>query len=367
MFDVSISSADLVRELAAADKVVSRKATIPVLANVLMELEDGGVRVSATDLELAVTGRCQSAGLLSQGTAAVTLPAKRLYDLARSLPETNVKFSANGSAVTLTAGRFNAVMQTLPASDFPGIARPPDGKAQAVLGRAALRAAVQRVKFATDADDKRYYLNGAQLEVDKAATLVATDGHRLAMCVWKCTGQAAPAIIPRRTLDALAGLLEGDGPDVEYCNAENHLFFTAGDRMLLSRKIDGQFPAYQKIVPKPAPTLVQFSRGSMQAALRRLASLTDFSTRKVVFKIAQAGIDLQTNAADVGNAEEHIDASYAGPAVELALNLNYVLDFTDNAGVDMCTLSVTAPEAQTMWTAEADGVGYTYVVMPMRR
>src|SRR5262249_49863413 len=238
---------DLLRELQLFQGIVERKNTIPILANVLMEAKGDQVSFLATDLEVGLRSKCTAA--VSKG-GSLTLPAKKFYEIVKSLPETDVRIAEDKGGVKVAADRFDSRMQTLPREDFPTL--PEAGTAQtATLPRAALKEMVAKTQFAITGEDTRYFLNGAQFVLrPDSMTLVATDGHRLALVSVARDGKAKKdaeeikAILPKKTLGELARLLTDGDEDIRYERGENHLFFDVGGRLLISRMIDGQFPAY---------------------------------------------------------------------------------------------------------------------------
>lgn len=362
-FEATVQSADLVRELHAADKIIARKTTIPVLSNVLLEIADGAVHVSATDQDVAMRGRCDSPGASGE---AVTLPARRLFELVRSWPSSvPVKLAAKATAVTVTAGQFKATLQTLPANDFPTLPTAPSGST-VNLSRAFLRDAIRKVRFACDVEDARFYLTGAKLEVDGTkARLIATDSYRLAVAEWGAVGHMADVIIPRRTLDSLVGLIDADGPDVTYSRGENHVFFTTDKRVLISRIIDAQFPQYRMLIPQPASE-VTCERAALQAAARRLATITDLTRRMVVLDLSPNLLKLSARSADVGEATEELEVGYSGSEMQIGLNVYHLLDMIDVIHTERLVFSARAADRPLLCRTVDAGIAYDHVIMPMR-
>src|SRR6202521_5518688 len=235
---------DLLRELQLFQGIVERKNTIPILANVLMEAKGDEVLFLATDLEVALRSKC-AATVTKSGS--LTLPAKKLYEIVKALPETDVRIEEDKNGVKVAADRFDSRMQTLPKEDFPAVPEA-SGSFNATLPREAIREMVAKTQFAITGEDTRYFLNGALFILQpELMSLVATDGHRLALVTVdrpRTGGEVAReaedvrAILPRKTLWELGRLLtEGEG-DIRYERGENHLFFEIGNRMLVSRMID---------------------------------------------------------------------------------------------------------------------------------
>src|SRR5262249_19943141 len=254
---------DLLRELQLFQGIVERKNTIPILANVLMEAKGEEVRFLATDLEVGLRSRCAAAG--AKG-GSLTLPAKKFYEIVKALPETDIRIAEDKGGVKVAADRFDSRMQTLPREDFPTL---PEASASptATLPRGPLKEMVSKTQFAITGEDTRYFLNGALFVLrPDTMSLVATDGHRLALVTVPREGKGRKepdeirAILPKKTLGELARLLaEGEG-DIRYERGENHLFFDVGERLLISRMIDGQFPAYERVIPKGNDKHIEFER-----------------------------------------------------------------------------------------------------------
>jgi DNA polymerase-3 subunit beta len=358
---------ELLRELQLFQGIVERKNTIPILANVLLEAKGDEVRMLATDLEVALRSRCQAS--VAKG-GALTLPAKKLYEIIRALPETDVRIEEDKNGVKVAADRFDSRMQTLPREDFPTLPEV-SGKARATLPRAALREMVAKTQFAITGEDTRYFLNGAKFVLKpQSMTLVATDGHRLALVeVGHEVGieQEVGVILPKKTLLELGKLLlEGDG-DILFEAGENHLFFEVGGRVLISRMIDGQFPAYERVIPKGNDKLIEFDRERLTNAVRRVALLSNERSRAVKFDIAKGRVEVTSSSSEFGEAREQLAVEYDGPPLVISFNAQYVLDFLNAVESEVVSLSLKDEVSQAvMKPVGAEGYEYTYVIMPMR-
>src|SRR5687767_10572705 len=240
--ELVVRKTEFLRELQLFQGIVERKNTIPILANVLIEAKGDEVRMLATDLEVALRSRCQAA--VAKG-GSLTLPAKKLYEIVKALPETDVRIEEDRNGVKVAADRFDSRMQTLPREDFPTL---PEGTGSysASLPRDILKQMVAKTQFAITGEDTRYFLNGALFILrPDSMSLVSTDGHRLALITVareksksKKSEDEVRVILPRKTLLELGRLLaEGDG-EIQYERGENHLFFDIGGRLLISRMID---------------------------------------------------------------------------------------------------------------------------------
>ena len=365
--ELVVRKTELLRELQLFQGIVERKNTIPILANVLIEAKGDEMRMLATDLEVALRSRC-AASVAKGGT--LTLPAKKLYEIVKALPETDVRIEEDKNGVKVAADRFDSRMQTLPREDFPTL---PDatGKARASLPRNALREMVAKTQFAITGEDTRYFLNGAKFVLTpESLTLVATDGHRLALVDVKHQvgiTQDVGVILPKKTLLELGKLLaEGDG-DVMFESGENHLFFEVGGRMLISRMIDGQFPAYERVIPKGNDKHIEFERERLTNAVKRVALLSNERSRAVKLEIAKGKVVVTSSSSEFGEAHEELPVDYGGAAMTISFNAQYVVDFLNVVETDVVQLSLKDEVSQAvMKPVGADGYDYTYVIMPMR-
>jgi DNA polymerase-3 subunit beta len=362
---------DLLRELQLFQGIVERKNTIPILANVLMEANGGEVKFLATDLEVGLRSKC-AASVAKSGS--LTLPAKKFYEIVKSLPETDIRIAEDKGGVKVAADRFDSRMQTLPREDFPTL---PDGggTVTASLPPAALREMISKTQFAITGEDTRYFLNGAQFVLRPASmSLVATDGHRLALVTVKREskdrkdGEENKVILPKKTLGELGRLLTDVGDaEVGYERGENHLFFQVGDRKLISRMIDGQFPAYERVIPKGNDKHIEFERDRLTNAVKRVALLSNERSRAVKFQIDKGKVDVTSSSPDLGEARETLPVEYNGAPLQICFNAQYVLDFLSAVTTDAVALDLKDEVSQAvMAPVGAEGYDYTYVIMPMR-
>jgi DNA polymerase III subunit beta len=375
--ELVVRKTDLLRELQLFQGIVERKNTIPILANVLLEANGTEVKMLATDLEVGLRSKCPATVSKS---GSLTLPAKKLYEIVKALPETDVRIEEDKGGVKVAADRFDSRMQTLPREDFPTLPDP-GGAATTSLPREALRQMISKTQFAITGEDTRYFLNGALfLQRPDSMGLVSTDGHRLAhisVAREEAKGKAAkgadPAadeqrvILPRKTLLELGRLLaEGEG-DVLYERGENHLFFTLGDRLLISRMIDGQFPAFERVIPKNNDKHVEFDRDRLTAAVKRVALLSNERSRAVKVQIDKGKVEIASSSPEFGEAKEILMVDYAAAPVTICFNAQYVLDFLGVVETDTVSLDFKDEMSQAVLKpVGAEGYEYTYVIMPMR-
>jgi DNA polymerase-3 subunit beta len=384
--ELSVSKNELLRELQLFQGIVERKNTIPILANILVEAKEGAETISlvATDLEVGLRSRC--AAEVTKG-GSLTLPAKKLFEIVRALPETEVRISQSASGtVNVAAERFNSRIQTLPREDFPALPDATD-TGTVTLPCAALREMVAKTQFAVTGEDTRYFLNGALLVLaGTTMTLVATDGHRLALVSARredaVSGEKATpshkgdsgeqeeenrVILPKKTLWELARLLGEDHKNVAFRRGENHLFFDIGGRQLVSRVLDAQFPAFERVIPKGNDKRVEFERDRLTSAIKRVALLSSERSRAVKFQIDAGKVDISSSSPEVGEASEVLSVEYEDAAVVICFNAQYLLDFLAVADSETVALEFKDEMSQAVFSPlSTEGCDYTYVIMPMR-
>jgi len=230
---------------------------------------------------------------------------------------------------------------------------------------------VSKTHFAITGEDTRYFLNGAKFVLKPdSLTLVATDGHRLALVEAKheCgVTEETGVILPKKTLLELGKLLgEGEG-DIQFEAGENHLFFEVDDRILISRMIDGQFPAYDRVIPKGNDKTIEFDRERLTSAVKRVALLSNERSRAVKIDVNKGKVDVTSSSSEFGEASEQLTVDYSGPQLTISFNAQYVLDFLNVVETDVVSLSLKDEVSQAvMKPIGAEGYDYTYVIMPMR-
>jgi DNA polymerase-3 subunit beta len=360
---------DLLRELQLFQGIVERKNTIPILANVLIEAKGEEATFLATDLEVGLRSSC-AATVTKGGT--ITLPAKKLYEIIKALPETDVRIAEDKAGVKVAADRFDSRIQTLPREDFPSLPESSGGQVT-TISRAGLREMVSKTQFAITGEDTRFFLNGALFVLRPTSmSLVATDGHRLALVSVPRPGatdepEEIRAILPKKTLGELGRLLLDGEEDIRYERGENHLFFKVGGRLLISRMIDGQFPAYERVIPKGNDKHLEFERDRLANAVKRVALLSSERSRAVKFQITKGKVDVTSSSPELGEAHETLLSDYSGESLQISFNAQYVLDFLAAVPTDVVALDLKDEVSQAvMRPVGAEGYEYTYVIMPMR-
>lgn len=371
--EFTVSKADLVRELNLSQGVVERKTTIPILSNVLLEAEGERLTITATDLELGI--RCDApAHVKSKG--AGTVPAKKLLDYARLLPEGDVavKFGENHWA-TLTCGRARTRMAGMSRESFPELPQKPSSLMQIPIG--LLATLINKTVFSISTEESRFTLNGALLLLrGPKVTMVATDGHRLALAENDNPLASADvtyrALLPRKAmleLQKLAGDTADQNAAVDFSGDDNHLFFQLGGRLLLSRKLTGSFPDFDRVLPKSHVHQVEFGRDELRATIERVSQFSDERSRAIKLRFADNEATMQSGVSEAGESEEPLPVDYGGPTIEIGFNAQYLVDFLRAVPEPKVSFHFKDAQSAGEMRPAGDAVGsgqYRYVVMPMR-
>ncbi len=369
---LTIERAALLKALAHVQSVVERRNTIPILSNALIEARDGALRVTATDMDLAVVETVPAT--VSQ-PGETTVPAHTLYDMVRKLPEGAQIEIGSGSEegrVELRAGRSRLALAALPAADFP-VTTEGDTPTSFTLTAAELRTLIDRTQFAVSTEETRYYLNGIYIhatEADEggAAVLraVATDGHRLARVEIPLPDGAAGmpgVIVPRKTVTELRKLIEEDG-EVAVSLSETKIRFALGDVVLTSKLIDGTFPDYRRVIPATNDKKLEVECGEFAHAVDLVSTISTDKSRAVKLTIGKGSLMLSATSPDAGSATEELEVGYSDDALEIGFNSRYLLDIARQIGGK--AEFMLADAASPTLVRDASDPSAIYVLMPMR-
>jgi DNA polymerase-3 subunit beta len=362
----SIQRETLLKRLQHVVGVVERRQTLPVLANLLVVVDESGVALTGTDLEVEMVART-SADDLEAGE--LTVPARKLFDICRALPDgCRIKFEQNGERVTVSAGRSRFTLATLPAIEFPTIENI-ELVERVALPEAQLKELMDRTGFAMAHQDVRYYLNGMLLDLrEQALRCVATDGHRLAMAETRLASKIASprqVIVPRKGINELQGLFEpGDGV-VELEFARNHLRVRRGDVTFTSKLIDGRFPDYEAVIPIGADKEVRVQRDDMRAALQRAAILSNEKYRGVKIEVAPNRVRIVAHNPEQEEAVEEVEARTGVSELSVGFNVNYLLDALGAISSEEVLLCLRDGQSSCL-VRKPDSDDTRHVIMPLR-
>ncbi len=361
----SISRDALIKPLNLVAGVVERRQTLPILSNVLLSLEGNQLSLTGTDLEVELVGRVELASAGVEGE--VTVPARKLVDICKTLPEgSEIEFTVEAGKATVKAGRSRFTLSTLPASEFPSVEEG-QGELSLQLPQALVKRLIERTAFAMAQQDVRYYLNGMLLEIKSGRLrMVATDGHRLALCTAPEAVDAGDAavIIPRKGVLELSRLLEGD-ENVRLVIGSNHVRASTEQYTFTSKLVDGKFPEYERVLPKSPDKSVIGGRIELKQAFTRTAILSNEKYRGVRLKLSNDALEITANNPEQEQAEEVVNVEYQGDNLEVGFNVSYLLDVLSVLDGNKVRLSL-ADSASSALLEEAETGDSLYVVMPMR-
>ncbi|MBI2384026.1 MAG: DNA polymerase III subunit beta [Gammaproteobacteria bacterium] len=363
-FDVGRN--ELLGALQAVIGVVERRQTLPVLSNLLMEVSAGELVLTGTDLELELVSRAVIKG---HSPGKVTVPARKLFDICRGLPEgAEITLEGTAERVTVKSGKSRFSLSALKADEFPAMGAVSVGK-NLRLKRKELRELIERTQFAMAHQDVRYYLNGMLLHVSAhRVRTVATDGHRLALSeLAKETafGDDLQVILPRKAVLELQRLLDPSEEEVELRIAEGQFQADLDVIRLTSKLIDGRFPDYERVIPESGEHRLTANRERVRQALARTAILSNEKFRGVRLQMGDNKLRLSTHNPEHEEAEEELEVNYVGGALEIGFNVNYLLDALGVMGGEEFTMELKGPDASGL--IQEVGAGHSrYVVMPMR-
>ncbi|GAA5319664.1 MAG: DNA polymerase III subunit beta [Candidatus Pelagadaptatus aseana] len=362
----TVSREALLKPLQLVAGVVERRQTLPVLANVLLVLEEDRLSLTGTDLEVEIVARVQLAQPGQSGE--LTVPAKKLVDICRSLPDdAELNFAEEDQRVILKSGRSRFTLSTLPANDFPNVEQS-QGDLQFTCEQQDIKRLIDRTSFAMAQQDVRYYLNGMLWEVQQGQVrAVATDGHRLAMCTRAAsvsTDDVVQAILPRKGVIELSRLLDGED-SAEIILGGNHIRVVTEEYTFTSKLVDGKFPDYERVLPKGGDKLVFGDRNELRQAFARTAILSNEKYRGVRLLLSDGLLTIVANNPEQEEAEEQVVVDYAGDSLEIGFNVSYLQDVTGVLSSDTIKMTLADTNSSAL-LEEPDGGDSVYVVMPMR-
>ena len=365
----TISREKLQEGLAAVASSIPAKTTLPVLANILVETTERGIRLSGTDLDIAVSTEV-AADVETPG--AITIPAKKLTEIARELPPSPVKIGAAGEQrVTLECGRSRFKLLGLPRDEFPTFPtvrfneswRIRSGDLQKLIGHTA---------FAVSTEESRPILNGVLWELrPERMRMVATNGHRLArMDVPTPERQGASQadlIVPPKALEQIRRLF-GTEEIIEIARSENHLAFRSSSTQIFTRLIEGPYPNYEQVIPRENDKVATADKSALTSALRRMSIVASDQTHRIRMGFANGSCKLSVQTPDLGEAQEELNVSYEGDPLEIGFNAAYLLEILKYIPTDEVRMTFKAPERAA--TCEPvgwdDPASYLALVMPLR-
>jgi DNA polymerase III subunit beta len=368
--EFTVRKFDLLQELTLIQGVVERKTTIPILANVLLRTEAGELEIIATDLEIGLKSVCVSKTTVP-GT--ITLPAKRLYEIVRALPDKEIKFKrGDANWVTVTCGGSRFRIAGLPQEDFPALPEPKATTAK--IPSAVLSKLISRTIFAISTEDSKYTLSGALLVLKPGSiTMVATDGHRLAHVEksepLEDVSEEIKVLVPRKAMGELVRIISesGETESIGFSRDDNHLFFDMGKRLLISRMLTGQFPNYEAVLPRSNDRVFTIDREEITASIKRASILSDERSKTVKIAVSNGSLEISASHSDLGEAHEALEVEYDKEDLQVGFNYQYLLDFLTTADDPEVSFEFKDSESAAQLRSQpTTDYNYRYVIMPMR-
>ncbi len=371
--EITVSRQDLLRELTATQSVVERKTTIPILSNFLLEAEEDRIQITATDLDQSLRTSC-AARVKKPGSC--TIPARKLYDYIKLLPDGDISIKLQENHwVQIRSGRSNTKMVGMARANFPQVPEFPNASTLSIPA-VVLRNMISKTIFAISNEESRYTLNGSLLILKaESLAMVATDGHRLAHV--EKTGESFSAItaekktlIPRKALAELQSLLANtDATHVEFADDDQTLYFRIGHRTLTSRKLTGQFPNYEAVMPRENNKFIVVRSDELTGSIQRVAQFADERSGAIRIRLEQNELKISSSSTDSGESEDIIESPYSFDPILVGFNSSYMLEFLKaigNTGEVRLEFKDAQSAGQMRPEDGDDEYRYRYIIMPMR-
>lgn len=363
---ISANRDDLLKPLQQIVGVVERRQTLPILANVLIAVNGNKLSLTATDLEVELR---TSAPVECSGETEFTLPARKLMDICKALPESApFTLEVEGGKAVLRSGRGRYTLGMLPAQDYPSI-EPATASETFTLPVGAMKRLIDKTQFAMAQQDVRYYLNGLLLEIRPGRVrAVATDGHRLALCdaaFDSDTSMDLQVILPRKAVIELGRLLVDSDLEAQFEISNSHLRVHLEHSSFTTKLIDGRFPDYERVMPSGDTSLMLAEKDLLKQALARTAILSNEKYRGIRFRLSKGLLHLQAHNPEQDEAEEEVEVDYEGAEMTIGFNVGYLLDVLGVLDGDQVQIAVIDSNSSSLVT-QKDSNECRYVVMPMR-
>lgn len=363
----SINRDSLLKPLLLVSGAVERKSTLPILGNILLDVNENALTLTATDLELEMVSYADIVNHAESGQ--VTIPARKLLDICKSLPDdSELTFESSGDTIKISTGRSKYSLSTLPASDFPNIEEW-KGDVEFKIFKSDLLRLIESTHFSMANQDVRYYLNGMSIETEaNEIRSVATDGHRLAICKISKEELTLPArqvIIPRKGILEIIRLLDPVEEEIQIYLGSNHVRIIDTEYSFTSKLVDGRFPDYRRVLPRNGDKVLETNKDELKQVLSRASILSNEKFKGVRLNFAESELKITANNPEQEQAEEVIEVEFPFADVEIGFNVNYVLDVL-NAVKDVNVKFTLADANSSVVIEGSDSSEALYVVMPMR-
>jgi len=363
----SILREDILKPLQMISGVIERRQTMPILSNILLDLQDNEMIMTATDLEVELITRFPVEGDTTAGRT--TLPARKFADICRTLPEgARLELQLDGERAKIKSGRSRFTLSTLPADDYPSI-KDADKISELSLTEHELKRIIAKTQFSMAQQDVRYYINGLLTEVTRdSLRTVATDGHRMSMCVAAADAnqdETMQFIVPRKGILELARLLKDTDKNVRLKFGTNHLRVEVDDIQFTTKLIDGKFPDYERVIPVNISNKVTANTENLKQALVRTSILSNEKYRGIRIVLSEDSLQAVAHNPEMEEAEEVVSVDYKGDNLEIGFNVSYIIDALNAIESEEVELCFGDANSSCLMLPK-NGDNYKYVIMPMR-
>lgn len=367
--NLTIKTSDLLKEIQLVYGVIERKATIPILSNILIEAKNKKLHLTATDIEVTLRSQCP-ANITAEGS--ITVPGQKFFDSIRFLPpesEIHIKINENNWAI-VDCERTKYKIAGISSEEFPSIQKS-DYKKVISISWDIFKRMIHKVFFAISADETRYALRGAQASIQpECITLIATDGHRLAFIKSKektsiKKENSFKAIITKKTLQELLKVGEEED-EILLEQMENHIFFKLGDREVISSVVEGEFPDYKKVVEEKNGKIIKIETQKFMDALKRVSPFSNEKLRGITMNVESGKMQLSASSAEQGEAHETLDVDCREESLKISFNSKYILEFLNVVGSEQIIINIEDESSKAIFKPiDEESMDYKYIVMPM--
>lgn len=363
---INIKREQLLEPLLKIGNVVERRQTLPILANILVNVSEQRINLTATDLEVELKTYTQAE---CNETKDFTLPARKIIDICKALPEgADISIEINDDKVQVKSGRSRFSLGSLPAQDYPVIEATP-GNTVFTLKEKELKKLIDKTSFAMAQQDVRYYLNGMLLEIaEKKIRTVATDGHRLALCEQDVNFKDIAnmqVILPRKAVLELARLLKEQESEIKIELSNSYIKILQENAVFISKLIDGKFPEYQRVMPSSTDNELEADREEIKNSLHRASILSNEKYRGIKFSVMKDVLQLQAHNPEQEEAEEEVEIAYKGETIKIGFNVGYLLDAISVINEEKIIIELKDSNSSALIYGKGNQT-CKYVVMPMR-
>lgn len=366
-FDVE--RAEFLAAIQTVLNVVSPRATLPIISNILLQLQGKNLTLYATDLDISIQTQLN----VSQGEdGAIALPAKKLAEIVRELPNETISIKIKDKQANMNCGKGQYQLMGMTGEDFPQFPETLSGKTLK-MGQSLLARMIHKTLYSTSKDETRPVLNGVLWQISETdMRMVATDGHRLAKIAVQQGGPAdfkKDVIVPAKTLNQLTRLFGEQDVEVEVIIAENHVVFALDGTTLYSRIMEGPYPNYEQVIPTDNDKSLIVDREALNAAVRRVSILSNALTHQVKFDISSGKMELSASDRDIGGeARDTLETEYTGESIQVGYNAHYVMEILKHVESSQVIFELSSPVRAGLVkpSEQQEGEDYLCLLMPLR-